>query len=137
MPSTRRRWRTSLAALMAGIAVFALLLMVVLPVLRHGWPTCIPARTSVHWLAAQPGRASCADCHQGASPGVPPAPAMPAHATACLQGTATAAAGQPVQCAKCHTVSPGSTMTRSDTTWRGPDADGAAALLAMIQSAGR
>lgn len=63
MTSKAKRRRLTIASLMTSILVLSLLLMVVLPVLRQGPPSCMTPVSTARWLLARPGQASCADCH--------------------------------------------------------------------------
>jgi hypothetical protein len=67
MAGRAKRRRITIAAVMASVAVFGLLLGLVAPVARQGRPPCLSSAEAIRWLAARPGAASCNDCHSRVS----------------------------------------------------------------------
>jgi hypothetical protein len=57
------RFRVTVATMMAFIAVTALFIAVVLPLVRHGKPSCLTSVQTAQWLFTSLGKASCTDCH--------------------------------------------------------------------------
>ena len=45
------------------VALVALCLTLVLPLVRHAFPPCLSTAGTAHWLLTKPGTASCRDCH--------------------------------------------------------------------------
>jgi hypothetical protein len=48
---------------MAIVALVALCLALVLPLVRQSYPPCLSTAGTARWLLTKPGTASCKDCH--------------------------------------------------------------------------
>ena len=65
MTKKAKRFRLTIATLMAFVAAFALLCTLVVPLIRQSQPPCLSMTGTARWLLTNPGMASCKDCHAG------------------------------------------------------------------------
>src|SRR5262245_41169901 len=63
MPRKPGRLRLTLARSMAIVALVALCLALLLPLVRQSYPPCLSTAGTARWLLTKPGTASCKDCH--------------------------------------------------------------------------
>jgi cytochrome c7-like protein len=100
MTGKARRFRLTIASMMAFVAAFALLWALVLPLIRQSQPPCLSVSGTARWLLTKPGTASCKDCHANFTVAnrprsLSPLPALP---KACTMGSVQ----NTNSCTACH-----------------------------------
>jgi hypothetical protein len=63
MSRRSKRFRVTIAAMMAVVAVFSVAVLFTVPLYRVGRPPCLKIMPTARWLVNRPGAASCTDCH--------------------------------------------------------------------------
>src|SRR5262245_33502349 len=102
MPQSRRRLRLTIAMLMGLVALAALVLVVLTPLVRYGVPPCQTHMGTLRWLLAGPGNANCNACHATPTFADPPAQRI----AKLLADTPFNAhsQGDRQSCLKCHSI---------------------------------